>query len=218
MQYIRQDRPRVHDRLTYKDVHVLEPRRNLNGNRDHQPSAPQYVGSTRQRQLARRPASRNQQSVQRDQIHTVNNAFVSFYFTNVPHDISYVALRQGFEVYGLMEDVYLARKRNVNGDVFSFVRYGKVKDVEKLLKALNNVWFGDWRVVAKVASFDRFGNSRGDHRERGEGDKMKDGAKKFEEKKVRLGREMEGRMSMRVLLRELKARRSSWLRWVMEEF
>ena len=27
-----------------------------------------------------------------------------------------------------------------------------------LFLALNNVWFGDWRVVAKVASFDRLGN------------------------------------------------------------
>ena len=85
---------------------------------------------------------------------------VSFYFTNVPLDISYISLRQGFEVCGIMEDVYLARKRNVNGGAFGFVRYSKVKDVEKLLKALNNVWFGDWRVVAKVASFDKFGRSQ----------------------------------------------------------
>lgn len=42
-----------------------------------------------------------------------------------------------------MVDVYLASKRNVNGGAFGFVRYSKVKDVEKLLKALNNVWFGD---------------------------------------------------------------------------
>jgi len=78
----------------------------------------------------------------------------------VPDDISYVSLRQGFEVCGIMEDVYLAKKQNVNGGVFGFVRYGRVMNVDKLLKALNNVWFGDWRVVAKVASFDRFGNKK----------------------------------------------------------
>ena len=78
----------------------------------------------------------------------------------MPHDISYISLRQGFEVCGIMEDVYLARKRNVNGDTFGFVRYCKVKDVEKLLKALNNVWFGDWKVVAKVASFDKLGKTQ----------------------------------------------------------
>jgi len=87
-------------------------------------------------------------------------SFVSFYFTNVPEDISYISLRRGFEVCGMMEDVYLAKKRNANGGVFGFVRYDNVKDVDKLLKAVNNVWFGDWRVVAKVASFDRFGNKK----------------------------------------------------------
>ena len=102
------------------------------------------------------------------------HSFVSFYFTNVPGDISYISLRQGFEVCGMMEDVYLVKKRNVNGGVFGFVRYGKVKDVEKLLKALNNVWFGDCRVVAKVASFDRFGNKKHGVGVKGEGDIKKE--------------------------------------------
>jgi len=78
----------------------------------------------------------------------------------VPDNISYTSLRQGFEVCGIIEDVYLARKRNVNGAKFGFVRFSKVKDIDKLLKAVNNVWFGDWKVVAKVSSFDRFGNKR----------------------------------------------------------
>ena len=40
---------------------------------------------------------------------------------------------------GVVKDVYLACKRNVNGGVFGFVRYGNVKDVDKLLKAVTNV-------------------------------------------------------------------------------
>jgi len=59
-------------------------------------------------------------------------------------------MRKDFEVCGIMEDVYLARKSNVNGSAFGFVRFEKVKDIEKLLKALNNVWFDVWRVVANV--------------------------------------------------------------------
>jgi hypothetical protein len=35
------------------------------------------------------------------------------------------------------------------------VRYLKVRDVDKLEQALNNVWFGDLRVWAKVAKFAR---------------------------------------------------------------
>lgn len=69
----------------------------------------------------------------------------------------------------------------MNSGVFGFVRNGKVRDVHKLLKALNNVWFGDWRVVAKEASFDRFGNSRGERRQRVEGEKMS--FKKYEGEK-----------------------------------
>jgi hypothetical protein len=114
----------------------------------------------------------------------VNQDLVSFYFTNVPADISYKSLRQGFEVCGMMEDVYLARKRNVNGGVFGFVRYCKVKDVDKLLHALNNVWFGDWKVVAKVSSFDRDGINRKGVSNRVEGEKILEGEKsKIEEEK-----------------------------------
>jgi len=77
-----------------------------------------------------------------------------------------------------MEDVYLAQKRNVNGGVFGFVHYGHVKDVNKLLKAVNNVWFGDWRVVAKVASFDWFGNKRDEGKVKGERGKNIEGEKR----------------------------------------
>ena len=74
---------------------------------------------------------------------TMLHNFVSFHFTNVPDDISYNSLWQDFVVCGMMEDIYLARKWNVNGSVFGFVCYYKVKDVDQLLKALNNVWFGE---------------------------------------------------------------------------
>lgn len=35
---------------------------------------------------------------------------VSFYFINVPELILYAYLRQGFEVCGILEDLYLAKK------------------------------------------------------------------------------------------------------------
>jgi len=46
-------------------------------------------------------------------------------------------------------------KPNVNGEVYGFVRFSKVRDVSKLLKAVNAVCFGNFRVMAKVARFDR---------------------------------------------------------------
>jgi hypothetical protein len=40
-------------------------------------------------------------------------------------------------------------------EVYGFVRYAKVRDVDKLLKALNNVCFGQYCVRAVLARFDR---------------------------------------------------------------
>ena len=60
------------------------------------------------------------------------------------------------EVCGIMVDVYVSQYRNVHGHRFGFVKFVKVRDVAKLNKALNNVYFGDLRLFANVAKFDRF--------------------------------------------------------------
>jgi hypothetical protein len=80
---------------------------------------------------------------------------VSFYFTNFPVQLSYFYLRKGFEVCGILEDIYVARKRNKQGQPYGFVRFSNVRDIPKLTKALNAVCFGDFRVRARVARFDR---------------------------------------------------------------
>ena len=58
----------------------------------------------------------------------------------------------------------MARHRNVRGQEFAFVRYVKVKNKDKLDQALNNVWFGDWRVWACEARYDRFAHVEGETR------------------------------------------------------
>jgi hypothetical protein len=81
--------------------------------------------------------------------------YVSFYFTNFPAQLSVFYLRKGFEVCGILEDVFVARKRNRYGEPYGFVRFSNVRDVTKMTKALNAVWFGHFRVRASVAKFDR---------------------------------------------------------------
>jgi hypothetical protein len=81
--------------------------------------------------------------------------YVSFYFTNFPVHLSNFYLRKGFEVCGILEDVYVARKCNKRGQPYGFVRFSNVRDITKLTKALNAVSFGDFRVRARVARFDR---------------------------------------------------------------
>jgi hypothetical protein len=41
--------------------------------------------------------------------------YITFYFTNFPPQISNFYLRKGFEVCGILEDVFVAKKRNKHG-------------------------------------------------------------------------------------------------------
>jgi hypothetical protein len=55
----------------------------------------------------------------------------------------------------MLEDIYIAKNRNKQGQPYGFVRFSNVRDVDKLVKALNAVCFGDFRVRARVARFNR---------------------------------------------------------------
>ncbi|GAU10368.1 hypothetical protein TSUD_422760, partial [Trifolium subterraneum] len=79
-----------------------------------------------------------------------------FYFSNFPDKLSYVDLRKGLEVCGILDDMYVSRYRNNQGFRFGFAKFLKVRDVEKLRKALNTVQFWDLRLFANVAKYDRF--------------------------------------------------------------
>jgi hypothetical protein len=55
----------------------------------------------------------------------------------------------------MLEDMYVAKKINRYGEPYGFVKISNVRDVTKMTKALNVVWFGQFRVCASVAKFDR---------------------------------------------------------------
>jgi len=55
-----------------------------------------------------------------------------------------VELIKGFDVCGMMIDVFLSHKRNARSQVYDFVRFRNVQDVKKIAKALNDVWFGQF--------------------------------------------------------------------------
>ena len=81
--------------------------------------------------------------------------FVTFYFTNFPPYLPNFYLRKGLEVCGMLEEVVVPARRNVEGEVYGFVRYSNVHDVCKLLKVVNSISFGNFNIVAKVARFDK---------------------------------------------------------------
>ena len=78
---------------------------------------------------------------------------VTFYFTNFPLQAPHFILRQGFEVCGMLEEVFVPNKLNMYGEAYGFVRFSNVRDVDKLLRAVNNVYFGHMRVKASLARF-----------------------------------------------------------------
>jgi hypothetical protein len=48
--------------------------------------------------------------------------YVTFYFTNFPAQLSHFYLRKGFKVCGIFEDVYVAKKHNIHGKPYGFVK------------------------------------------------------------------------------------------------
>jgi len=95
--------------------------------------------------------------------------FVTFYITHFQPQATLFFLRKGFEVCGILEDLFVAKNRNRNGEVYGFVRFAKVRDVDKLLKGLNNVCFGHYCVRVVLARFDRKGERKGVTMREGEG-------------------------------------------------
>ncbi|PNX92130.1 RNA recognition motif [Trifolium pratense] len=98
-----------------------------------------------------------------DKLGTELKRYATFYFTNFPHQLSKFLLCKGFEVCGMLEDVFVPMKRNKCGESFGFAKFSNVRNVSKLLSALNNVYFGHYRVRARIASFncnDRMEESR----------------------------------------------------------
>lgn len=90
--------------------------------------------------------------------------------------------------------IYFCPGNETSGHTYGFARYSNVRDVDKFLKAVNNVSFGQFRVWAKLDRFDRNSDGtdwRRDHvYAEGEGRKSKtentgEGEKKQREKRKR---------------------------------
>jgi hypothetical protein len=77
-----------------------------------------------------------------------------FYFSNFPENLGFVDLRKGLEVCGILDDVYVSRYRNNQGLRYGFAKFLKVKDVEKLRKALNSIQFWELRLFANIAKYE----------------------------------------------------------------
>nr|GEU52221.1 hypothetical protein [Tanacetum cinerariifolium] len=80
---------------------------------------------------------------------------LSVYVANFP---SHLTVRELWNICGKMGtlvDVYITKRKNHLGQMFTFCRYIKVFDSKILIDSLSDVWIGKLRLHANVARFDR---------------------------------------------------------------
>ncbi|KAJ0854589.1 putative RNA recognition motif domain, nucleotide-binding alpha-beta plait domain superfamily [Helianthus annuus] len=78
---------------------------------------------------------------------------ITFYVSNIHPHISDGELWTECKNYGNIVDAYIARKLDKRGQRFGFLRFVKVKDADKMIKALNQMSFYGWKLRANVARF-----------------------------------------------------------------
>ncbi|XP_022031676.1 uncharacterized protein LOC110932664 [Helianthus annuus] len=80
---------------------------------------------------------------------------MTIFLANLPERVSRMEVWLECRRVGNITDVYLPFKRDLMGKRFAFARFNKIRDLDKLIKALNNTWIGDRRINANVSKFER---------------------------------------------------------------
>lgn len=78
--------------------------------------------------------------------------------SDVPEQEKEACLWKTLYLYTSMVDVFIARKRNVIGKRFGFVRFIGVKYIYNTLSRLNGIWLGSFRMRSISARYRRKNN------------------------------------------------------------
>ncbi|KAI3497002.1 hypothetical protein L1887_39382 [Cichorium endivia] len=83
----------------------------------------------------------------------------TFFVTNIPEGVNALELKlickNIYSGFSSLTDVYIAKKKDVNGHNFAFVRYKDVSNVNEIIESLNMVRCRDKVLIANVARFQR---------------------------------------------------------------
>ncbi|PWA67833.1 hypothetical protein CTI12_AA299060 [Artemisia annua] len=79
----------------------------------------------------------------------------TFYFTNFPSNWDHSVMKDIFAKYGLVEDVYIGRKRNTQGKRFGFARFLNVQNISTFEQKLNTICIGTQKIRCNVARHQR---------------------------------------------------------------
>ncbi|KAL6529346.1 hypothetical protein OROGR_014969 [Orobanche gracilis] len=87
--------------------------------------------------------------------HRDSSSWTVYYISNFPDACSVGEFWKIFGDYGVVTDVYIARRRNNMGDRFGFVKFARVNDKGLLESKLNNIKIGNLKLLANLEQFDR---------------------------------------------------------------
>ncbi|CAI9294537.1 unnamed protein product [Lactuca saligna] len=88
----------------------------------------------------------------------VNGKAMSFYVQNFPSDWNEAALWRMFNRYGIVVNVYIAKKLNRLNKNFGFVRFIRIQDCISFEKRLNEIYIGSHKIEVNVARYQRLEN------------------------------------------------------------
>ncbi|XP_057793137.1 uncharacterized protein LOC131009745 [Salvia miltiorrhiza] len=90
----------------------------------------------------------------RSSLGSVGEGFTVF-FNNFPEGTWLETLERRFRNLGKVIDIFRPRKRDIKGKSFGFVRFDKDSDRESILKEMNNIWLGSYKLRAYIPRFER---------------------------------------------------------------
>ncbi|GKA74736.1 putative RNA-directed DNA polymerase, eukaryota, reverse transcriptase zinc-binding domain protein [Tanacetum coccineum] len=88
---------------------------------------------------------------------------LTVYVSNFPSHLTVRELWNICRKKGTIVDVFIAKHKNIRGQMFAFCRFIKVSNKEALIDALSNIWIGKLRMHANLARFDRKATTKTPH-------------------------------------------------------
>jgi hypothetical protein len=84
-----------------------------------------------------------------------NDKITTFFITNFPENIKAADLLGTFARFWKVGEVFIPARRDRFGKRFGFARFAEVKDAQELLKKIEGVWFGTYKIRANISRFKR---------------------------------------------------------------
>nr|GEX58705.1 nucleotide-binding alpha-beta plait domain-containing protein [Tanacetum cinerariifolium] len=89
----------------------------------------------------------------------VSKVAKSVFVTNFPESISPRDLWKSCSMYGTVVDIFIPSKKSKAGKRFTFVRFIKVFNLDRLVENLCTIWIGRYHLYANSVRFERSHNS-----------------------------------------------------------